>query len=96
MSELQLEERIEVKIPKKVKVIMHNDDYTTMDFVIEILTNVFNKDQKDAEEITLKIHLEGKSVVGIYTRDIAFSKVRIANSLIELSGFPLKITTEEE
>ena len=42
MSELQLEERIEVKIPKKVKVIMHNDDYTTMDFVIEILTNVFN------------------------------------------------------
>ena len=96
MSELQLEERIEVKIPKKVKVIMHNDDYTTMYFVIEILTNVFNKDQKDAEEITLKIHLEGKSVVGIYTRDIAFSKVRIANRLIELSGFPLKITTEEE
>ncbi len=96
MSESQLKERIEVTIPKKIKVIMHNDDYTTIDFVVMILMDVFNKDEETAEKITLKIDSEGSSVVGIYVRDIAFSKVKLANEIIKMSNFPLKITTEEE
>lgn len=80
--------------PRRYKVVMHNDDVTTMDFVVMILTTIFQKDEINAERIMLKIHHEGKAVVGVYTKDIAESKTKKATSLARLNGFPLLITVE--
>ncbi|MDP6103743.1 MAG: ATP-dependent Clp protease adapter ClpS [Gammaproteobacteria bacterium] len=71
-----------LKKPKRFQVILLNDDYTTMDFVIEVLRRFFDKSNEDAEEIMLKIHLEGESVCGIYSYDVAHTKI---SQVIEFS-----------
>lgn len=91
----QKQTRFKVKEPSIYNVIMHNDDVTTMDFVVMILQRIFHKSAKDAETIMLKIHNEGSAVVGTYYKDIAESKVRLTRSLAEQNGFPLKLTIEE-
>ncbi|MFT8348900.1 ATP-dependent Clp protease adaptor ClpS [Clostridium saccharoperbutylacetonicum] len=88
-------EKIKVKKPKLYKVIMYNDDYTTMEFVIEILMSVFNKSQIEAEKIMLDVHKKGKGLAGIYSYDIAMTKVTTAMSLAKENGFPFKLTVEE-
>lgn len=88
-------EKIEIKKPKMYKVIMFNDDYTTMEFVIFILVNIFNKNIADAEKIMLDVHQKGRGVAGIYSRDIAYTKVSTAMSMAEEEGFPFKLTVEE-
>ena len=88
-------DKIKIKKPKNYKVIMHNDDYTTMEFVIKILVNVFNKNLIDAEKIMLDVHKKGKGVAGIYSYDIAITKVSTAMSMAKNEGFPFKLTTEE-
>ncbi|MDP4089286.1 MAG: ATP-dependent Clp protease adaptor ClpS [Bacillota bacterium] len=88
--------RIKVKRPKHYKVVMHNDDYTTMQFVVYILTTVFNKKTEEASKIMLDVHQKGKGVAGIYPYDIAATKVSIAMSAAEEEGFPFKLTIEEE
>lgn len=87
---------LRMKEPSKYNVIMHNDDVTTMDFVVMILKRVFHKTEKDAETIMLKIHNEGSAVAGTYFRDIAKSKAEYAMALARMNGFPLKLTIEEE
>lgn len=91
-------EKIDIKIkkPKKYKVVMHNDDFTTMEFVIFILTDIFNKNESEANKIMLDVHEKGKGVAGIYPYDIAYSKVNKAMSLAKGEGFPFKLTVEEE
>ena len=64
-----------LKAPKKFDVILLNDDYTTMEFVVEVLQQFFNKEFKAAEEIMLKIHIDGEAVCGTYSYDVAQSKV---------------------
>ncbi len=81
--------------PTKYKVLLHNDDYTTMDFVIEILMAIFHKSRFEAEQIMLKVHREGKAVCGIYTYDIAQTKVYQVRKLAKSNGFPLLATVEE-
>ncbi|WP_297423100.1 ATP-dependent Clp protease adaptor ClpS [Clostridium sp.] len=86
---------IKIKKPKHYKVVMYNDDYTTMEFVINILVSVFNKSLIEAEKIMLDVHEKGKGVAGIYSYDIAVTKVSTAMSLAKEQGFPFKLTVEE-
>jgi len=71
-----------LKKPKKFQVILLNDDYTTMEFVVEVLRIFFDKSQEDAEDIMLKIHIEGESVCGTYSYDVAHTKL---SQVIEFS-----------
>jgi ATP-dependent Clp protease adaptor protein ClpS len=82
--------------PPRYKVILHNDDYTTMEFVVEILMRVFGKPLEKATQIMLNIHNKGKAVCGIYTREIAETKVETVHYLSAGRGFPLKSTIEKE
>ena len=88
-------DKVKIKKPKDYKVIMHNDDYTTMDFVIEVLVNIFNKSVIEAEKIMLDVHKKGRGIAGIYSYDIAMTKVATAMSMAKSEGFPFKLTTEE-
>ena len=88
-------DQIKIKKPKHYKVVMYNDDYTTMEFVINILVSVFNKKLIEAEKIMLDVHEKGKGVAGIYSHDIAITKVSTAMSMAKEKGFPFKLTVEE-
>ena len=100
MAQFGFEEETEVENelqePHMFKVIFHNDDYTTMDFVVKILIKIFHKNQTEAESIMWKIHEKGKAVVGIYTYEIAQTKVKATKSLAKENGFPLLVTIEED
>lgn len=87
---------IKIKEPKKYKVVMHNDDFTPMDFVIYILVDIFNKKEDEAYKIMMTVHKGGKAVVGVYSYDIARTKAEIAMDAAREEGFPFKITVEEE
>lgn len=86
---------VKIKKPKNYKVLMYNDDYTTMEFVINILVSVFNKKLIEAEAIMLDVHERGKGIAGIYSYDIAITKVSTAMSMAKEKGFPFKLTVEE-
>lgn len=88
-------EKIKIKKPKSYKVVMFNDDYTTMEFVIEVLVNIFNKTVMEAEKIMLDVHEKGKGVAGIYSYDIAITKITTAMNMARQEGFPFKLAAEE-
>ena len=88
--------KVKVKKPKHYKVIMHNDDFTTMEFVVYILTDVFRKDMLEAEKIMMDVNTEGRGVVGIYPYDIAVTKASLSMVKAKEEGFPFKVTVEEE
>jgi len=88
--------KTKLKKPKMYKVIIHNDDYSTMEFVVEVLVKVFHKKVPEATKIMLDVHNKGKGIVGIYTADIAATKIYQVKQMAEESGFPLKLTMEEE
>lgn len=94
--EIELDNSLEVSEPKKYKVILLNDDFSTMDFVIEILTKIFRKTIDEATQIMLNIHNNGRDVCGIYTYEIASTKVAQVKTLAREKGFPLKAIMEEE
>ncbi len=83
--------RIRIREPKQYKVIMHNDDFTTMDFVVR---DIFHKDETEAERLMLLVHEVGKAVVGSYPYDIAVSKVQTAAARAKAEGFPFRMTLE--
>lgn len=87
--------KAKVKLPKKYQVIMFNDDYTTMEFVIEVLTHIFNKSALEAEKIMMDVHKAGRGVAGIYSYDIAMTKAGTAMSWAKEEGFPFKLSVEE-
>lgn len=82
--------------PRRYKVIIHNDDFTTMEFVVMILEQVFFLDAAKAEALMLQVHHSNKAVVGIYTYDIAVSKARKATKMARNEGYPLRLTVEPE
>jgi ATP-dependent Clp protease adaptor protein ClpS len=82
--------------PPMYKVILYNDDYTTMEFVVEILVNVFGKSLEKATQMMLNVHNKGKEICGIYPRQIAETKVETVHNLASSKGFPLKSTLEKE
>ena len=89
-------ERIFTNFPKHYKVIFHNDDFTTMEFVVKVLMEVFYKSESDATAIMLAVHEQGRGVAGIYSYDIALSKANKATAMAKAEGFPLRITVEPE
>ncbi|MBE6049031.1 MAG: ATP-dependent Clp protease adaptor ClpS [Clostridium sp.] len=87
--------KIKVKEPKRYKVVMYNDDFTSMDFVVYILVNIFRKRQDDAVNIMMTVHKNGSAIVGIYSYDIAKTRVMKANALAQEENYPFKIEVEE-
>lgn len=88
-------ERVKVKKPRDYKVVMHNDDFTTMEFVVNILMTIFKKDINTSNKIMMDVHKLGKGIVGIYPYDIATTKVSMALEMAKEEGFPFNITIEE-
>ncbi len=88
--------RDKISEPPMFKVLLHNDDYTTMEFVVDILMHVFKKVEDDAIRIMLNVHKAGIGLCGIYTYEIAETKVEQVHSLANENGFPLKCTMEKE
>jgi len=86
----------EIKLPKMYKVVLLNDDYTTMDFVVDIIIKVFNKPAVEATKIMLDVHEKGKGIVGVYTYDIAITKIVKVEELARKREFPLKAIMEED
>ncbi|MBR19871.1 MAG: ATP-dependent Clp protease adaptor ClpS [Euryarchaeota archaeon] len=84
------------KDPGKYKVIFMNDNSTPMDFVVEILVQVFKHSEKTAQELTMKIHNDGQAIVGLYTFEIAEQRSLEATKLARTNGFPLQIAIEKE
>ncbi len=95
-SSTRVKERTNLRKPRNYKVIMHNDDVTTMEFVVNVLESVFFKPHDTAVDLMMTIHNTGEAVVGIYSRDIAESKAQKAMDLAEHQGFPLKLTCSPE
>lgn len=89
-------ERIDLREPRRFKVTIYNDDFTTMEFVVKILTTVFFKSTSEAEELMMKVHRSRSAVVGIYPYDIALSKVQKATRMARNEGFPLRLTVTPE
>jgi ATP-dependent Clp protease adaptor protein ClpS len=102
MSQFVSETKGEVKSEKKVKepsmyrVLLHNDDYTTMEFVVEVLVHIFHKTIEDATRIMLNVHEKGIGVCGVYTFEVAETKVDTVHSIARDHGFPLKCSMEKD
>ncbi len=86
----------ELKRPRKYKVILLNDDYTPMEFVVEILTNFFGHNPSKATNIMLEVHYKGKGICGVYTRDIAETKAAQVNQYSQNNEHPLLCEIEPE
>ncbi len=86
---------VDVQEPELYHVIMHNDDYTTMEFVVEVLSDIFHKSYEEAVEIMLTIHEKGKGVCGTYTYEIAETKVHQTIKRARANQFPLRVTMEK-
>lgn len=94
--EIELDDDIDLQEPKKYKVFLLNDDFSTMDFVIDVLVRVFRKSVEEASTIMMNIHNKGKELCGTYTYEIATTKVAQVKSMAREKGFPLKAIMEEE
>ncbi len=95
-SSVSERERTDLREPRRYKVYIHNDDFTTMDFVVKVLTVVFFKTRAEAEALMLKVHHSDKALVGVYSYDIAVSKVRRATQMAREAGFPLRLSYHSE
>jgi ATP-dependent Clp protease adaptor protein ClpS len=93
-SDIATEDHIDVKQPKPYHVILYNDDYTTMEFVVFVLENIFHHSRPAAEKIMLDVHQRGKGVAGTYSRDIAETKALQTRNLAKEHKFPLKCVAE--
>ena len=91
--ESSLEE--ELQEPPMYRVLLHNDDYTTMEFVVEVLQSVFHKSPSEAVHIMLLVHRNGSGVCGVFSAEVAESKVEMVHYLAKKNGFPLKCSMEE-
>lgn len=85
-----------IEEPGRYRVLLHNDDITTMEFVVAILQHIFHKNILDAKAIMLTVHHTGVGQCGIYTREIAETKVTQVRNEARLAGFPLRCTLEKE
>jgi ATP-dependent Clp protease adaptor protein ClpS len=97
-TDVQFDEKIKVSLqpPKMWKVVFLNDDQTPMEFVMELLTEIFKHTESDAKNITMEIHNEGSAVAGVYTHEIAEQRGIESTHLARSNGFPLQITIEQE
>jgi len=94
--EQALELALELEEPKMFKVLLHNDDYTSMDFVVDVLTGIFHKNRTQAEQIMLQIHEKDKAICGVYSFEIAQTKAQQVKQKAKQNEFPLLATIEED
>ena len=94
--ETTVKERVGTITPKMYKVVLLNDDYTPMDFVVSVLITFFEKPASEATKIMLDVHNNGKGVCGVYIYDIAHSKAVKVNNFARENNFPLKCAVEPE
>lgn len=95
-SGLATARRPATKSPRLYKVVIHNDDYTTMEFVIEVLMRFFAKGQTEAVEIMWSVHTKGQGICGVFTREVAETKVTLVADYAKQHEMPLKCTMEPE
>ncbi len=93
---VDLQERQKVEPPKKYKVVLHNDDFTPMEFVIVILMDAFNFSFQKANGIMMQVHEQGKGIAGVYSKEIAVMKVKKCNKIAKTEGHPLLVTMEPQ
>lgn len=93
-SSVAIASKTKLQPPRKYMVIMHNDDYTTMEFVVHVLQKYFNKNSQEAHSIMLEVHTKGFGVCGIYTYEVAESKVAKVVQYARENGHPLKCTID--
>ena len=94
-GDIQIKRDVKLAKPRMYKVILHNDHYTTMDFVVEVLVTIFRKNNMEATELMLQVHRNGFGICGVYTYDIAQTKAGQVHTLARQREFPLKCTVEE-
>jgi ATP-dependent Clp protease adaptor protein ClpS len=94
LGDVRIEDR--VATPRLWRVLLHNDDFTTQEFVVWVLETVFQKDAAEAHAIMLHVHLSGVGLAGLYTRDVAETKQKATQRLAEQQEFPLLVTVEPE
>ena len=81
--------------PRPYRVLLHNDDYTTMEFVVHVLESVFQKSPAEAYQIMMHVHVNGRGIAGVYPWEVAETKVETVITMARESGYPLKAITEE-
>lgn len=89
-------ERMAFKRPRLYRVLLHNDDYTTMEFVVAVLTGVFGKSDAEAVHIMLTVHHKGMGVAGVYTREVAETKIEQVHEFAKSGQHPLRCSMEPE
>jgi len=85
-----------LKRPRLYRVLLHNDDYTTREFVVQILRTVFHRDEQDAIRIMLHVHHNGVGIAGVFTREVAETKIQRVEQMAQEQEFPLRLTMEPE
>lgn len=95
-DDLRVAERARAKRPRRYQVVLHNDDYTTMEFVVEVLMRFFQKDITQARHIMLHVHHKGYGIVDVFPRDVAETKAEQVMDYAKQSGHPLRCTAEPE
>ncbi len=95
-GEVITKKKKKTKKPKRYKVLFHNDDYTTMEFVVHVLETIFHKTSSEATQIMLHVHQRGKGVAGVYTYSVAETKIARTMELAREEGHPLMVTMEPE
>lgn len=89
-------ERSRTRRPRRFKVVIHNDDYTTMEFVVLVLVKHFRKSPAEAAQVMLEVHHKGSGVAGVFPRDVAESKIAAVTEEARASGMPLRLSMEPE
>ncbi len=95
-GDVAVEQKPKLEKAKRFKVLFHNDDYTTMEFVVLVLMKFFHKTETEATHIMLSVHHKGHGVAGVYTKDVAETKVAQVQDFARESGMPLRLTVEPE
>jgi ATP-dependent Clp protease adaptor protein ClpS len=93
-GEVATDHKIRTEKPRQYKVVLHNDNYTTMEFVVLVLMRFFHKSEPEATHIMLTVHHKGQGIAGIYSKDVAETKVHQVTTFAQDNGMPLKLSTE--
>lgn len=96
LNSSKVEDEVFIELPPECEVIFFNDDFTTKDFVVEILVSVFNKDERTAYELMELVHNSGSAIVGTYTYDIAVTRASIATERAKKNEFPLRVEVRKK
>ena len=95
-DDVVVEERQKTSVPKRWRVVFHNDDYTSMEYVVMALVQIFHKSEAEAFHLMLTVHKKGSASVGLYPRDVAETKVDVVTKHAREHGMPLLVTAEPE